>query len=224
MRAAIAYYRVSTQRQGQSGLGLEAQQAAVQAFAERRELTITETFTEVETGTSKRQRTEILRAIDAAKKAQALLVIAKLDRLARNVAFVSNLMESGVDFTAVDMPDANRLTVHILAAIAEHEARLISDRTKEALKAAKARGTRLGNPNGFPAEHRRRGPQVQRVRAQHDTRQALRVIRMLRQEGRSYRAIASILNADGYRARQGGYWHASQVKRVLDRARPSTTR
>lgn len=193
----------------------------MQAFADRRELALTETFTEAETGTNKRQRTEILRAIDAAKKAQALLVIAKLDRLARNVAFVSNLMESGVDFVAVDMPDANRLAVHILAAIAEHEARLISDRTKEALKAAKARGTRLGNPNGFPVEHRRRGPHVQRERAQHDTRQALRVIRMLRQAGRSYRAIASLLNADGYRARQGGYWHASQVKRVFDRAQLS---
>ncbi len=140
---AIAYYRVSTARQGQSGLGLEAQQAAVAAFCEP-----IETYTEVETG-KRSDRPELQRAIAACKRMGATLVVAKLDRLARNVAFVSTLMESGVEFVACDNPTANRLTVHILAAVAEDEARRISERTKAALAAYKARGGTLGNPSNL---------------------------------------------------------------------------
>ena len=136
----VAYYRVSTARQGQSGLGLEAQQSAVESFCEP-----IESFTEVESGKLK-QRPELMRAIAACKRHKAILVVAKLDRVARNVAFVSTLMESGVEFIACDNPNANRLTIHILAAVAEDEASRISERTKAALAAAKRRGVVLGNP------------------------------------------------------------------------------
>jgi len=125
----VAYYRVSTDKQGESGLGLEAQQEAVRRVA--RNTPVLAEFTEVETGkkSTASNRPQLLAAIEEAKKQSATLLIAKLDRLARNVYFISGLMESGVDFAAADMPQANRLTVHIMAAFAEHEARAISDRT-----------------------------------------------------------------------------------------------
>lgn len=145
----IAYYRVSTARQGQSGLGLEAQQTAVRSFVAA-DAAIVEEFVEVESG-RRNDRPQLLKALAACRRHNAVLIIAKLDRLARNVAFVSNLMEAGVDFVAVDMPHASLLTVHILAAVAEHEREMISQRTKAALAAAKARGARLGNPAGNPA-------------------------------------------------------------------------
>jgi DNA invertase Pin-like site-specific DNA recombinase len=118
MQGFVAYYRVSTDRQGQSGLGLDAQRAAVAGFVGAREL-IAE-FTEVESG-RRNDRPQLAAALDLCRRQRAMLVIAKLDRLARNVAFIANLMESGVEFTAVDMPSANKLTLHILAAVAEHE-------------------------------------------------------------------------------------------------------
>src|SRR5262245_46589441 len=150
MTKYVAYYRVSTVRQGQSGLGLEAQQAAVAAFCEP-----IESFTEVESGKRSDNRPQLALAITACRRLKATLIVAKLDRLARNVAFVSTLMESGVDFVAADNPHATRLTVHILAAVAEHEREMISQRTKAALAAAKARGVRLGNPRLSPGDTRR---------------------------------------------------------------------
>ena len=144
-RPYIAYYRVSTQRQGRSGLGLEAQQQAVNVFLHGHEELIIESFTEIESG-RKNDRPQLAAALDACRRYKAVLVIAKLDRLARNVHFISGLMESGVEFVAVDMPEANRLTIHILAAVAEHERETISQRTKAALQAAKARGTKAGQP------------------------------------------------------------------------------
>jgi DNA invertase Pin-like site-specific DNA recombinase len=140
----IAYYRVSTDRQGRSGLGLEAQRQAVCDFlAGRGELT--QSFTEIESR-RKNDRPQLAAALDACRRHKAILVIAKLDRLARNVYFISGLMESGVEFVAVDMPQANRLTIHILAAVAEHEREMISQRTKAALQAAMRRGVALGSP------------------------------------------------------------------------------
>src|SRR6185369_13986627 len=142
----VAYYRVSTAKQGASGLGLDAQRSAVTDYLDGGNWQLAAEFVEVESG-RKNDRPELAKALATCRRTGAALIIAKLDRLARNVAFVSNLMEAGVEFTAVDFPTANRLTIHILAAVAEHEREMISARTKAALAAAKARGTKLGNPS-----------------------------------------------------------------------------
>src|SRR5215218_3176352 len=144
-RRFVAYYRVSTDRQGKSGLGLEAQQKAVLDYLDGGKWELVETFTEVESG-KRADRPELAKALEACRRHKATLVIAKLDRLSRNLAFIATLMDSSRDFVAVDNPHATRLTLHILAAVAEHEREMISARTKAALQAAKARGKRLGNP------------------------------------------------------------------------------
>jgi DNA invertase Pin-like site-specific DNA recombinase len=155
----VAYYRVSTRKQYQSGLGLEAQQNAVQAYAEQHRATVLAEYTEVETGKRHDIRPKLQEAVAHAKLARATLVIAKLDRLARNVAFVANLQESGVEFICCDNPTANRLTVHILAAVAESEAMATSTRTKDALAAAKRRGVKLGSarPEHWKGREHKRG-------------------------------------------------------------------
>src|SRR6516162_418624 len=142
----VSYLRVSTVRQGKSGLGLEAQRKAVRDYLDGGNWQLVQEFVEVESGRHS-ERPQLAAALAACKKHKARLVIAKLDRLSRNLAFIATLMESGVEFIAADMPFANKLTIHILAAVAEHEREAISERTKAALAAAKARGTRLGNPN-----------------------------------------------------------------------------
>jgi DNA invertase Pin-like site-specific DNA recombinase len=141
----IAYFRVSTDRQGKSGLGLDAQREAVMDYLNGGRWTLIGEFTEVESG-KHADRPELEKALAACKKQKAKLVIAKLDCLSRNLAFIAAIMESGVEFVAVDNPHANKLTVHILAAVAQHEREMISERTKAALAAAKKRGQRLGNP------------------------------------------------------------------------------
>ena len=141
----IAYFRVSTDRQGRSGLGLEAQRRSVDEYLRGLGTEPVAEYVEVESG-KRNDRPELARALAACRKQNARLIIAKLDRLARNVAFVSGLMESGVDFVACDMPTANRLTIHILAAVAEHEREMISERTKAALASAKARGMAPSRP------------------------------------------------------------------------------
>ena len=140
----VAYFRVSTDRHGKSGLGLEAQRQAVMAYLNGGSWALVDEFTEVESG-KRNDRPQLAAALAACKKLKAKLVIAKLDRLGRNLAFIATLMESGVEFVAVDNPHANKLTVHILAAVAQHEREMISERTKVALAAAKRRGKRLGN-------------------------------------------------------------------------------
>ncbi|MGA7247867.1 MAG: recombinase family protein, partial [Candidatus Cybelea sp.] len=141
MKKAVSYLRVSTQRQGASGLGVEAQRSAVEAFCRSHGYRIVEEFVEIESG-RKSDRPVLRDALARAKSSHSTLVIAKLDRLARNVAFIANLMESGVEFRACDMPEANGLLLHVMAAVAEQEARAISERTRNALAAAKARGVR----------------------------------------------------------------------------------
>src|ERR1700730_18046711 len=143
----VAYFRVSTDRQGKSGLGLDAQREAVMSYLNGGSWTLVSEFTEVESGKRSDNRPQLAAAIAACKKQKARLVIAKLDRLSRNLAFIAALMESGVEFVAVDNPHMNKLTIHILAAVAEHEREMISERTKAALAAAKARGKVLGNPD-----------------------------------------------------------------------------
>ena len=142
-RRYVAYYRVSTKQQGRSGLGLEAQRASVQSFIKSASGTLFAEFTEVESGT-KAHQPQFIVALRICRVYSATIVIARLDRLARNVALISRLMESDVEFVAADFPQANRLTIHILAAIAEYEARLISERAKAAIAASKARGVVWG--------------------------------------------------------------------------------
>ena len=200
----IAYYRVSTDRQGRSELGLEAQQQAVCDFlAGRGELI--EFFTEIESG-RKNDRPKLAAALDACRKHKATLVIAKLDRLARNVYFISGLMESGVEFVVVDMPEANRLTIHILAAVAEHEREMISQRTKVALKAAKARGIKLGSPE--PSRGATIRTQVLQEKADRFAANILPVIYDLQTQGiTGYRAIARALNARGIQTANERQWY-----------------
>lgn len=146
----VAYRRVSTQKQGQSGLGLEAQAEAIAGYAGRIGATVTATFTEVESG-KRNDRPELHKAIHLAKVTGATLVIAKLDRLSRNAAFLLTMRDAGVEFVAADMPDANSLTIGIMALVAQQEREATSKRTKEALEAARRRGVKLGNPNGAAA-------------------------------------------------------------------------
>lgn len=207
----IAYYRVSTDRQGKSGLGLDAQRAAVASYTQGRGEIIAE-FTEVESGT-KNNRPQIAEALALCRKKRTRLIIAKLDRLARNVAFIANLMDSGVDFVACDMPDANRLTLHILAAVAEHEREAISTRTKDALAVAKARGQKLGNPNPGPAAAK--GRAVTSALLDTYRAQVRPLINDLHAQGLGLRAIARELNHRNIPTARGRQWEAQTVKNML---------
>jgi DNA invertase Pin-like site-specific DNA recombinase len=225
MAAAVIYRRVSTREQGNSGLGLEAQQAATGAYAKQAGATIIGTYTEVETGTTS-ERPELKRAIAHAKRSKATLIISKLDRLARNVAFTSALMESGVNFICCDNPTATKLTIHILAAMAEHEAEMISQRTKDALAAYKARGGKLGGQRqecrNLSREARQRGSQRAGEAVSRAANEAyadlLPVVRGLKDDGLTLQAIAERLTADGHTTRRGKPWNKVQVARVLERA------
>ena len=217
----ISYLRVSTGKQGSSGLGLEAQRKAVDDYLNGGRWTLVAEFVEVESGTKKGKRPKLQEALRMCRLHGAKLVIAKMDRLARNVAFISNLMESGADFVAVDFPQANRLTVHILAAVAEHEAEAISIRIREALAAAKARGKKLGTPGNLRNHDlgRALGRATKTERARTHAADLKPVIDDLRASGAlSLRALAHGLNARGIPAAAGGSWSAVQVKRVLERA------
>jgi len=214
-RRYVAYYRVSTVRQGQSGLGLEAQQTAVQSFLGN-DADLIEELVEIESG-KKANRPQLLAALDACKRYGATLIIAKLDRLARNVAFVSSLMEAGIEFVAVDNPHASKLTIHILCAVAEHEREMISERTKAALAAAKARGVRLGNLGGNPSGLKEAREKMQR-RAVDRASMILPIISEIQRAGlKSYREIAQALNARGVSTARGGRWHPGTVRNVMIR-------
>lgn len=225
----VTYFRVSTVKQGQSGLGLEGQQAAVDAFVARRGCEVVGSYTEIESG-KKADRPQLAKALAHAKRSKSTLVVAKLDRLARNVAFMSSLMESSVDFVAIDLEHANRLTIHILSAVAEGEAKAISDRTKSALQAAKSRGTLLGSArpghwDGREAARLKGSAKGAKVSAEVRSKAAgeayvdlIPTIKELRDAGNSLRQIADALNAEGHTTRTGKEWNAVQVSRVLDRA------
>ncbi len=218
-KKAIAYYRVSTQRQGRSGLGLDAQRAAVRGFTQTGDWDLIAEYTEVESG-KRSDRPQLAAALAACRLRGATLIIAKLDRLARNVSFVAALMDSGAEFCAVDMPQANRFTVHIMAALAEHERDMISARTKAALAQVRARGKQLG---GDRAGHIRsiavRGRiESAKVRKESACRRAddLRpIIAQIEGEGTvTLMGIAAKLNEMKVTAPRGGAWGAGQVARV----------
>ena len=218
----VAYERVSTARQGRSGLGLEAQRKAIEDFAAAKGAQVLARFTEVESG-RKADRPELAKALHLARVTGATLVIAKLDRLSRNAAFLLTLQGSGVRFLAVDMPEANDLTVGIMALVAQAEREAISRRTKEALAAAKVRGVRLGNPNGASALRRAgKGGAALRaaVASNADTfaRDLAPVLANIRAHGiTSLRGIAGELTARGIQTRRGGAWHVSNVRGLLRR-------
>lgn len=218
----VAYQRVSTARQGASGLGLEAQARAIADYAAQRGATVLESFTEVESGKNN-ERPELEKALHLAKVTGATLVIAKLDRLSRNAAFLLTLRDSGVKFVAADMPDANDLTVGVMALVAQQEREAISKRTREALKAAKARGVKLGNPNGAAALKRAgkgNGASVAAIKQGADQHAAnlAPVVHALKAEGiTSLGAIADALNARGMLTPRGGRWHKSSVRNLLAR-------
>jgi DNA invertase Pin-like site-specific DNA recombinase len=218
----IAYLRVSTAKQGHSGLGLEAQRTAIEAHAERVKGKIVQSFTEVESG-KLNHRPQLAKALHLAKVTGATLVIAKLDRLSRNAAFLLTLKESGVKFVAADLPDANELTVGIMALVAQQEREAISRRTCEALAAAKRRGVKLGNPNGARALRRARvgnAASLKAIQAKADAHAVnLRpVVEALRTEGvASLGAIAEQLNERGMLTPRGGRWHKSSVRNLLAR-------
>ncbi len=219
----VVYYRVSTDKQGKSGLGLEAQETTVMHHLNGGDHEIVGEYTEVESG-SKDNRPELMKAIRDCRLKNARLIVAKLDRLSRDLGFITTLQKSGIKFTIAEMPDATELTIHIYAAMAQHERKLISQRTKDALARAKANGKQLGNPclqrgeripgSGIPDN----ANAVRVSKADAFAKEIYGVIREMGDaKGRSLREIAEGLNKAGYRTARGGEWHANSVKRILER-------
>jgi DNA invertase Pin-like site-specific DNA recombinase len=206
----VAYYRVSTNRQGRSGLGLDAQQKAVQDYLNGGDWSLVAELTEVETG-KRSDRPELAKALALCRKHKAKLVIAKLDRLSRNLAFIATMMDSGVEFVAVDNPHANKLTLHILAAVAQHEREMIAERTKAALQAANHRGRVLGRNATEQLAPRYKQEAIARANKLKP------LLRELSGHGLSARAIARELTNRKIPTSKGGSWHAATVKRMLDR-------
>jgi DNA invertase Pin-like site-specific DNA recombinase len=229
MKEIVAYCRVSTKQQGASGLGMEAQRTAVESYATQHGAKIAALYVEVESG-KKSDRPELAKALAHAKRSKATLVVAKLDRLSRNVEFLARVLNAGTEFVACDNPAANRLTLHILAAVAEAEAKAISERTKAALAAAKARGVPLGSAR---ADHwqgnekaRKQGAKLGAAASAKVRSKAaieayadlLPIMQGFKADGLSLHAIADKLNADGHTTRRGKPWNPVQVARVLERA------
>lgn len=210
----VAYVRVSTKQQGASGLGLAAQRDIIKTFAKQSGGAVIAEFIEVETG-KKNDRPELGKALRLAKKEGATLLVGKLDRLSRNLAFTAALIESGAEFRACDCPYADRLTTQMLAVLAEWEARQISKRTREALAAAKAKGTRLGNPRINDINHQ--GRKVQADKAQQTAETLADIVLPLHRQGRSLRFIASRLAEQGIKTTRGGTWSASHIRNIIKR-------
>jgi len=216
----VAYYRVSTAKQGRSGLGLEAQRTSVQTYV--KDGRIVREYVEVESG-KRNDRPELAKAIECARREGATLIIAKLDRLARSVAFIFALRDSGVKFIACDMPEANTLTIGLLAALAQHERELISERTKAALAAKKAKGCILGSPQNLTWEAILKAAESRRRRAREHpaNRQATELVLLYRNCGLSYTAIAGKLNSNGHVTRRGKRFTPCTIQRLLERAEES---
>ena len=215
----IAYYRVSTAKQGQSGLGLEAQQASVSDYLSTANGELIAEFTEVHSGKDN-HRPELDKALRKCRLTGATLLIAKLDRLSRNAAFLMNLQKSAINFVAVDMPEANNLTIGLMACLADYESEMISKRTKEALKAAKARGVKLGNPKLDEVRYTdtvaATKARVEKAKARNaEIREVINEIRGSTKTPLSLRAIAKRLNVAGYTTARGKDWKATSVMRVM---------
>jgi DNA invertase Pin-like site-specific DNA recombinase len=210
-----AYYRVSTDKQGKSGLGLEAQRETVERHVRQVGGVIVQEFIEIESG-RKSDRPKLQEALATCRTMKATLAIAKLDRLARSVHFISGLMESKVPFTVCDLPEATPITLHILAAVAQHERELISQRTKAALAAAKARGVKLGAPD--PAKASPKGIESIQRRADEQAAAVAPIIDDIRRSGvHTFDGIALALNTRGIKSPRGGYWYATSVRRYMAR-------
>jgi DNA invertase Pin-like site-specific DNA recombinase len=234
MCRVVSYLRVSTAGQGRSGLGLEAQRESVRALCDARGWAMIAEFTEIESG-KRDERKELVAALAHAKVTGSVLVVAKLDRLSRNVAFLATLQDSGTRFLAADMPEANEVTIGIMAVVAQAERKAIGKRTQEALKAVKARGAwvkadgtpykvaRLGNPNGAAALKRAgKGNEAAVAAVTHDADKfaaglAETIARVRAQGHLSLPAIAKALNDGNVQTRRGGLWHPTSVKNLLAR-------
>jgi DNA invertase Pin-like site-specific DNA recombinase len=224
MAVIVGYLRVSTKGQGESGLGLEAQQAAIETYTRQHGAKIAALYTEVESG-KLADRPELAKALAHARRFKATLVVAKLDRLSRNVEFLARVLNAGTEFVACDNPAANRLTLHILAAVAEAEAKAISERTKAALAAYKARGGKLGGQlpqcrNLTPeaiAKGRERSATARARAATEAYADLAPTMKDWRAEGLTLDGIAEKLNAEGHTTRKGKPWNPVQVSRVLGR-------
>ena len=220
----VAYYRVSTAKQGKSGLGLEAQQEAVAAFVKASAGSVIECFEERESGKNN-DRPMLIQAMELAMRRKATLIIAKLDRLSRNAAFLLSLRDANVDFVACDLPEMNTLTLGVMAVVAQYERELISQRTKAALASAKRRGVKLGCPLGAKAFGQKgqlrgsaRGSEAMRAKAD-DTAEGFRSVltRLTAQYAGNASAIARQLNEDGETTPRGKPWNPMQVIRTMDR-------
>ena len=213
----ISYYRVSTLKQGLTQLGLKAQRTAVRAFLNTNDGLIAE-YEETESGKNN-NRVELLKAIEHCKATNSTLLIAKLDRLSRNVQFIYTLRDSNVSFTCCDMPDANSVTIGILAVLAQEERERTSQRTKKALDELRKKGVKLGSPENLTPEARRKGTLkiIENARDDTNNKKATSMIVLLRKEKLSYRKIASKLNNDGFKTRRGKEFSASQVLILYDR-------
>jgi DNA invertase Pin-like site-specific DNA recombinase len=218
----VAYYRVSTAQQGRSGLGLDAQREAVRIFMGGNDVGLAEEFTEVESG-KHADRPQLARALDTCRLTKAVLVIAKLDRLSRDAHFLLGLEKAGVEFVAADMPNANRLTVRLMAVIAQEEREMISARTKAALAAAKARGKKLGGNRGGPKVDPARGREARSRTADDYARQvgpiALEAWRGADAQRGGYGHAAAMLAARGIRTPRGGKWTRAAVRSLIQRHR-----
>lgn len=213
MHKIISYVRVSTQKQGQSGLGLEAQQKAVQHYLVEKGAELVAEFVEVESGKkTDKERPELAAALAACKKQKAVLVVAKLDRLARNVHFISGLMEAKVRFVALDMPEANELTLHVMAAFAEHEAKRISERTKAALAIAKERGVQLGIAG---AANLQPNIEARQKQAQAFAESLSGIFEGFKLRELTQRQMVDELNSLGIKTARSSSWSLIQVQRIL---------
>jgi DNA invertase Pin-like site-specific DNA recombinase len=219
----VLYFRVSTQRQGKSGLGLDAQREQCHQFLNGGQWEVIGEFVEVESG-RRNDRPQLEKALKLARVHNARLVVAKIDRLSRSVAFISKLMESGVQFVAADMPEMNPLSVHILAAVAEHERKLISSRVKEALKQAKLRGVKLGSPKCYLTDEDRKkgskiGAGVRTIKALAKAEDIMEIVEDIEQFGiTSLKGIAKELtNRNVPTPRGKDIWYPQTVKRLYER-------